>query len=49
MPASLSLSFPPEFQAAATAILQVDLRIGKEDITANNAEQIYTHLVRTIG
>jgi hypothetical protein len=38
--------FPPEFQAAATAIMQVDLRMCKEDITANNAEQIYTHLVR---
>ena len=41
--------FPPEFQAAATAIMQVDLGMCKEDITANNAEQIYTHLVRIIG
>ena len=40
--------FPTEFDAAARAILQTDMSLNKEDINSGNAEQAYTHLVRTM-
>ena len=41
--------YPPEFEAAATAILERDFNIAKDDISLQNSEQIYIHLVEQMS
>ena len=40
-----SLFYPEQFQAAAAAILEQDFHLTEEDITVDNAEIIFLHLV----
>ena len=40
--------YHPEFGNAARAIMQADLSLTREDITIDNAEQLYTHLVNVL-
>ena len=39
--------YPEEFQAAAAAILGRDFNLCEDEITLDNAESIYMHLVNT--
>ena len=39
--------YPEEFQAAASAILERDFNLCKDEITLDNAESIYMQLVNT--
>ena len=41
--------YPPEFEDAATAILERDFNMSENNITLENAESIYCHLVQTIN
>ena len=40
---------PPEYEAAATAILERDFDITKDDITLQNAEAIYVYLIQVMS
>lgn len=40
--------YPPEFGDAAREIMQADLSLTRENITIDNAEQVYTHLVNVL-
>ena len=41
--------YPPEFEAAAMAIIEQDFNMTKDDITLQNAEIIYLHLVQVLS
>lgn len=39
--------YPPEFEEAATAIMQQELHITKDSIDIDNAKRVYLHLINT--
>ena len=41
--------YPEEFQAAAAAILECDLHLREDEITLENAENVYMHLINTMN
>ena len=41
--------YPQEFEDAATAILERDFNMTKENVTLENAEPIYLHMVQTMS
>ena len=41
--------YPPEFEDAATAILERDFSMTRDNLTIENAEPVYHHLVQTMS
>ena len=37
--------YPPEFEEAATAIMQQELQMTKDSIDIENAKRVYLHLI----